>query len=95
MADNLIIKLYKINFNQRDFLQLLSLANTVYVKVGHKVYQSIDWIKYFFENTTETRYLDGEPVWKMEEIRQQALAHEKNFEKNCHLQVREILENER
>ena len=31
--------------NQRDFLYLLSLVNTFYVKVDHKVYQSIDWIK--------------------------------------------------
>ena len=81
MADILIIKLYKTSFNQRDFLYLLSLANTIYVKVSHTVYQIIDWIKYFSENTTETCYLDIEPVWKMEEIRQQAFAHEENFER--------------
>ena len=37
---------------EKDFLYLLSLTNTFYVKVSHKVYQNIDWIKYFFENTT-------------------------------------------
>ena len=74
-------QIIKKKFNERDFLYLLSLANTFYVKVGHKVYQSIDWIKYFFENTTQTRYLEGEPVWKLEEIRQKAFTDEKTFER--------------
>ena len=60
---------------------MLSLANTFYVKISHKVYQSIDWIKYFFKSTTQAFYLEGEPVWKLEEIRQQTPAHETNFER--------------
>ena len=37
---------------EKNFLYLLLLTNTFYVKVSHKVYQNTDWIKYFFENTT-------------------------------------------
>ena len=74
-------QIIKKKFNERDFVYLLSLANTFYVKVGHKVYQSIDWIKYFFENTTQTRYLEGEPSWKLEENKQEAFAQEQSFER--------------
>ena len=38
-------------------------------------------MKYFFENTTEKRHLEGEPVWRIEEIRKQAFPHENNFER--------------
>ena len=74
-------KIIKKKFNKRDFLYVLLLTNTFHVKVGHKVYQSIDWIKYFFENTVKTHYFEGEPVWKLEETRQQTFAHETNFER--------------
>ena len=50
-------KIIKKNINKRDFLYVLLLTNTFHVKVGHKVYQSIDWIKYFFENTVKTHFL--------------------------------------
>ena len=49
-------KIMKKNFNKRDFLYVLFLTNTFHIKVSHKVYQSIDWIKYFFENTVQTHY---------------------------------------
>ena len=75
-------QIIKKKFNERDFLFLLSLANNFNIKVGHKVYQTIDWIKYFFENTTQTCYLESEPVRKLEEVIQRAFTHKTNFERN-------------